>query len=142
MIRSNPWQSYRQVATKTAFPGQLVLMLYDGAIRFLDRAGTGFLLDDQVEFNETISNNVIKAQAIIAELNQALDMKRGGEFSVTMRQLYNYMDRRLNESNIQKEPEGIKDTLHRLTVLRDAWQQMLQHGGQPVPGVQPVLAHA
>ncbi|MSU21795.1 MAG: flagellar export chaperone FliS [Pedosphaera sp.] len=142
MIRSNPWQSYRQVATKTASPGQLVLMLFDGAIRFLDRAGTGFTLDDPVEFNETIGNNVIKAQAIIAELSQALDMKRGGEFSVTMRQLYNYMDGRLNESNIQKEPVGIKDTLHRLTVLRDAWQQMLQHGGQPVPGVQPVLAPA
>ena len=136
MIRSNPWQSYRQVATKTASPGQLVLMLFDGAIRFLDRANAGFLLEDPAEFNMTIGNNVLKAQAIITELNDALDMKRGGEFSSTMRRLYHYMDRRLDESNVKKEPEGINDTLRRLTLLRDAWFQMLQQGGQPVPEAQ------
>ena len=55
----NPWQSYRQVATQTATPGQLVLMLFDGAIRFLDRALAGFDLDDPAECNSTVSNNVI-----------------------------------------------------------------------------------
>ena len=45
-----PWQSYRQVSTQTASPGQLVLMLFDGAIRFLDRALEGFELEDPVEF--------------------------------------------------------------------------------------------
>ena len=54
---ANPWKSYRQVATQTASPGQLVLMLYEGAIRFLERARLGFAQEDPAEFNLTINNN-------------------------------------------------------------------------------------
>src|SRR5215468_7180075 len=67
MNRSNPWKSYREVATQTAPRGQLVLMLFDGALRFLDRALMGFSKDDPAEFNQTISNNIIRAQDIIGE---------------------------------------------------------------------------
>jgi flagellar protein FliS len=126
--RANPWQSYRSVATQTATPGQLVLLLYEGAIRFLEQARIGFTKDDPLEFNQTINNGIQRAQAIINELDRALDLEQGKEFATNMRRLYNYMDRQLHESNVQKTEDGILDTLKRLTVLRDAWAEMLQKG--------------
>ena len=74
-----------QVATKTASPGQLVLMLYDGAIRFLEGTLRGFGLDDPAESNATINDNVQRAQAILDELNAALNMGAGGEFAEKLR---------------------------------------------------------
>lgn len=125
----NPWQSYRQVATQTATPGQLVLMLFDGAIRFLERARQGFGLEDPLEFNQTINNNILRAQAIINELSLALDMDRGGDCAMTLRRLYNYMDHRLQEANQYKKEDGILDVVRRLTILREAWAEMLQKNG-------------
>jgi flagellar protein FliS len=128
---TNPWKSYQQVATQTAPPGQLVLMLYEGAIRFLERALGGFNLEDPAEFNQTISNNILRAQDIIFELNVTLNIEEGGELAATLRQLYDYMGRKLMEANLHKDPAPLKDVAQRITVLRDAWAQMLINQGQP-----------
>jgi flagellar protein FliS len=140
MPPSNPWQSYRQVATQTASPGQLVLMLFDGAIRFLEKARLGFSADDPLEFNQTINNNVIRAQDIIHELNWSLDVEKGGEVAGTLRRLYDYMDHRLHQSNQHKQQDGILDVIHRLTVLRDAWAEMLRKGGANEPAESAPLS--
>ena len=118
--------SYRKIATQTASPGKLVLMLFDGIIRFLNQALAGFKQDDPLAFNQTINNNVLRAQAIINELNLSLNMREGGEFSSHLRRLYLYLDRRLQESNVQKERAGIEEAIDRVTVLREAWDEMLQ----------------
>ncbi len=130
MTHGNPWQSYRQVATITAPPGALVLMLYDGALRFLGQALAGFDLEDPLEYNVAINNNLLRAQDIINELNLSLNMAAGGAFAQTMRSLYLYFDSRLQESNAYKKPEGIREVIQRLTVLRDAWAEMLSKQGQ------------
>jgi flagellar protein FliS len=119
------WRSYKQVATKTAAPGQLVLMLYDGAIRFLERALTGFSMDDPAEANSMISNNILRAQDIVYELNASLNVELGGELASTLRALYHFMDRQLTQSNLRKERQGIDDSINRLTILRQAWASML-----------------
>jgi len=129
---ANPWQSYRQVATKTATPGQLVLMLFDGALRFLDRAMVGFSLDDPLDSNLAINNNILKAQEIIRELNMSLNLEEGGEFALTMRRLYTYYDLQLSQSNLRKESEGVQLVIRLLTVIRDAWAEMLATGGSRV----------
>jgi flagellar protein FliS len=126
MSYQRPWNSYRQISAHTASPGQLVLMLYDGALRFLEKSLVGFEMDDPMEFNQTINNNLLRAQSIISELSSTLNLEQGGELARTLRRLYSYMDDRLMESNLAKTPEGIRDTLRRLTILRDAWQEMLQ----------------
>src|SRR5438105_7356831 len=127
MIPLNPWQSYRQVATQTAPPGQLVLMLYEGAIRFLERAQSGFCREDPAEVNATISNNIIRAQQIIQELDLCLNMKEGGALAAELRRLYDYFDRRLQESNVKKDSRGITEVISRLSTLRDAWAAMLEN---------------
>jgi flagellar protein FliS len=118
---------------QTASPGQLVLLLYDGALRFLEQARLGFACDDPKAFNESINNNVVRAQAIINELNGSLDMRAGGEFSLKLRALYEYLDRRLFESNLHKEEKGIDEAIQRLTVLRDSWAEMLRHRADDLP---------
>lgn len=126
------WQSYRQVATQTASPGQVVLMLYNGIIRFLEQGRLGFGLDDPKECNETINNNIQRAQAIINEMNLSLNLAEGGEFAQRMRGLYDYLDRRLQEANISKAEPPIVEVLKHVTVLRDAWAEMLQQGNGAV----------
>jgi flagellar protein FliS len=122
---ANPWLSYRQVATKTATPGQLVLMLFDGALRFLDKALVGFDLDDPLDSNLAINNNILKAQEILRELNMSLNMEKGGEFANTMRRLYNYYDLQLSQSNLRKDPSGVELVIRLLSIIRGAWAEML-----------------
>jgi len=132
MVTSNPWKSYRQIATQTAPPGQLILLLFDGAVRFLERGLTGFACSDPAEANMTIHNNFRRAQDIVRELNRALNMKQGGECAETLRQLYNYFERRIWDSNIKKHPDGAREVIKHLTVLRDAWATMLASQGMPL----------
>lgn len=140
MTRHAIGRSYLQVATQTASPGQLVLMLYEGAIRFLERAIQGFDYEDPAEANEAINNNIQRAQAILDELNHALDVNQGGPLAQHLRGIYNYLDRRLQDSNMRKEPDGIRDAINRLAVLRDAWREMLTKAAVPQPGEYMSLA--
>ena len=127
----NPWKSYRQIATQTAPPGQLVLMLYEGALRALERSRPGFDCDDPAEANTLIHNNLQRAQDIIRELNLSLNMEQGGDCASTLRRLYDYFDRRLWESDVQKKPDGVEEVIRHVTVLRDAWAAMLNNQGMP-----------
>jgi flagellar protein FliS len=131
----DPWKSYRRIATQTAPPGQLVLMLFDGALLSLDRALLGFSLTDIAERNSAIHNNLQKAVDIVRELNGSLDLDAGGQLAETLRNLYAYFERRLIESNIRKTRAGIDEVLPMIKQLRDAWFQMLN--GVPIETEAP-----
>lgn len=133
MQRSNPWQSYRTVATQTASPAQLILMLYEGAIRFLEKGLTGFNSTDPLEFNLTINNNILRAQAIIQEMNANLNMDQGGEISTNFRRLYDYLHSRLQEANVKKQREPVVEVISRLNILRDSWAEMIQKNSSGTP---------
>ena len=135
-MHADPWKSYRQTATLTAPPGQIVLMLFDGALRSLNQALVGFTYTDPGQANMTIHNNLSRAQQIIRELNHALNMEQGGEFAVTLRRLYDYFDRRLAESNHRKRRDGIDEVIRHLTELREAWAAMLNKSEAPVAGAR------
>src|SRR5262245_6267310 len=136
----DPWKSYRQVATKTAPPGQLVLMLYDGALLALERALAGFAYEDPAQFNMTVHNNLQRATDIIRELNLALNMDKGGQFAATLRRLYDYFDRRIWDSNVQKKRDGIEEVIRHLTILRDAWATMLNKQGDSATAAEPAAS--
>ena len=129
----NPWNSYRQIAAQTAPPGQLVLMLYDGALRFLECALTGFDRTDPGERNSTINNNLQRAVDIVRELNCCLDTDAGGQLARTLRDLYDYMERRIVESNLKKRRAGVDEVITHLKELRNAWAAMLANQGQSRP---------
>jgi flagellar protein FliS len=138
---ANPWKSYRQIATQTAPPGQLVLMLYEAAIRALEKALPGFVIEDPAESNTTIHNNLHRAQEIIRELNLALNLEQGGDCAATLRRLYEYFEKRLWESNLKKSRTGIEEVIRHLSVLRDAWATMLRNQGLGItPAAETVNA--
>jgi flagellar protein FliS len=142
MRPANPWKSYRETATLTAPPGQIVLMLYEGAIRSLERSLPGFTHTDPAESNMIIHNNLQRAQQIVRELNYALNMEQGGEFSANLRRLYNYLERRIWESNLKKNPAGVGEAIRHLNTLRDAWATMLTNQGPSAPDARAALAAA
>ena len=132
-------QSYKASSVQTASPGQLVLMLYDGALKFLQVAEAGFQETNVRTRNEQINNNLIKAQNILAELQTSLDMKVEGEFSKTMFQLYDFMIRQLQEANIRKAPEPIKVVDGMLRDIRDAWEEMLKKNSATAAAAQSAV---
>ncbi|HWD93894.1 MAG TPA: flagellar export chaperone FliS [Verrucomicrobiae bacterium] len=142
MRAANPWKSYRETATLTAPPGQIVLMLYDGAIRSLERSLPGFSNPDPAEANMTINNNLQRAHEIIRQLNVSLNMQQGGEVAENLRRLYNYLEHRVLESNVKKNPTGVGEVIRHITVLRDAWATMLANQASPVPDNRPALVAA
>ena len=130
MQLANYARSYKAAAIGTATPGQLVLMLFDGALRFLSTALHGFEVENIGQRFEQVNNNLIKTQRIVRELQSSLDLKAGGEFSATMHALYDFMLEELVKANLKKDPVPVRNVERLIAELRDAWSQMLQ---QAVP---------
>ena len=130
MLAQGYARTYRANAVLTASPGQLVLMLYDGSLKALALAQQAFL-DSEPEPRriENINRHLLKAQAIIAELQSGLNLEAGGEFAQTMSRLYDYHNRRLFEANLRKEVGPIIEVERLLRQLRDAWAEMLSKQG-------------
>lgn len=119
-------RAYKSVAVTTATPGQLVLMLFDGALRFISAALQGFENEHVGRRIEQVNNNAIKTQKILRELQGSLDLKVGGEFAQRMYALYDYMLEQLIRSNLSKDPAPMKIVEKLLGEIRDAWAQMLE----------------
>ena len=119
----NPYlKQYRQTQVDTAPKEQILLMLYDGAVRFLNQAKAGF-----AEKNiEKIHNNIVKVQNIITEFESTLDMKTGGEFAQNLFALYEYINNQLLLANIKKREECLDEALKHMTELRDTWRQAVK----------------
>lgn len=118
-------KSYKAQSVKTASPGKLVLMLFDGYLKFSTTAKRGFDLDDLTKKNEQINNNLIKAQNIVTELQSSLDMSVPGELPGTLYRLYDFVLHQLQQANLQKKPEPIDEADKVMAELRDAWSEML-----------------
>ncbi len=119
-------RAYKSVAVTTATPGQLVLMLFDGALRFMSAALHGFEQEDFSVRIERVNTNTIKAQKIIRELQCSLDLRGGGEFAQRMYALYDFMIDQLLKANISKDPAPMRVVQDILGQIRDAWSQMLE----------------
>jgi flagellar secretion chaperone FliS len=117
---SNPYAQYKQTEITTANQGKLIVMLYDGAIKFLNTALEN-LPDKKYDI---VNTNILKSQDIITELMLSLNMDGGGEIAQNLFSLYVYFKKRLIDSNIKKEPDGINEVLKHLKDLRDAWEQI------------------
>ena len=126
MDSANKLNAYRANAVGSASPESLVVMLYDGAIRFLGAALRAFEHDDPLDFNLTVHTNITKTQEIIRELNHALDLENGGELGQSLTSLYYYFDQRIQEANIKKDRAIIEEILSRISELRDAWSESLE----------------
>ena len=109
---------YRETAVATQNKGRLIVMLYDGAIKFLRQA----IKDMEANDYEAKGKNIVKAQDVIMELNTVLDMESGGEIARNLRSLYNFMHGHLGQANIKGDTQMITEVINLLTELNQSWK--------------------
>ncbi|QGG58092.1 flagellar export chaperone FliS [Paenibacillus sp. B01] len=117
MIQS-PYQKYQQLSAQTATPIQLVLMLYDGAIRFTKLGIEGI---NERNF-EKANQNICKSEAILHELLASLNFDY--PISKQLASLYEYMLHRLIESNVKKITKPAEEVLDHLEEMKKSWRQV------------------
>lgn len=132
MVANGYVQTYRSNAVLTASPGQLVLMLYDGALKAMAIAIDTFDRPEEDSRRiEVINHQLQKTQNILAELQNGLNLEAGGEFAQTLYRLYDYHNRRLFEANLKKDVTIIREVEGLVRSLRDAWAEMLLKQEEP-----------
>lgn len=117
----NQAKQYQRQAIETATPEEILLMLYDGAIRFLVLARKAMDASDL----EMAHKNLIKTQDILVEFMTSLDMEIGGEVAINLFKLYEYLHHQLVQANIKKDPARVDEVLEHLRQLKDTWEQAI-----------------
>jgi flagellar protein FliS len=118
-------KSYKASSVQTASPGRLVLMLFDGYLRFTAAATKSWDEPDLIKKNEGINNNLIRAQNIVTELQSSLDLTVPGDLPGTLYRLYDYVLTNLQQANINKDVQKIVEADKVIAELREAWSEML-----------------
>jgi flagellar protein FliS len=119
MYQTYAGNEYRKSQILTASRGQLLLMAYDGALRFLRLAASAM---EQKRFEEQ-NTNITKAQAIILELLNSLDHTANSQLADALDRLYRYMYDQLIEANVHDKLESLREVERQLLDLRETWAE-------------------
>ena len=118
----NALQNYKESAISTQSRGKIIVMLYDGAIKFLRQAQDCMRQGDWAGKNRYIG----RARDIVFELNTTLNMEVGGSVAQNLRSLYNFIWRYLADANIKNDPQMIEKVIGMLTELGGAWRKIAE----------------
>ncbi|MCP5514392.1 MAG: flagellar export chaperone FliS [Spirochaetales bacterium] len=118
----NPLNMYRETSIKTAGQGKLIVLLYDEAIKQIDRAISN--LDSGTKKYDRVNSAIIRAQEIITELSASLDFDKGKDIASNLFSLYVYFNQQLMAANLDKDSQPIKPVRNMLFELRSAWKQI------------------
>ena len=116
-------KQYKQVQVKTASNEKLIIMLYQGCIKFLRIAKKSINEDDMEKANSYLK----KSQDIINELRYTLDMEKGGEIADNLYQLYSFMYSELVTANIKKEVKPINNVEEMMLDLLETWKEIIDN---------------
>jgi flagellar secretion chaperone FliS len=119
--------AYRQIDAETRSPLELVVMLYDGALRFVREAREAADRNDTQGRTRAVS----RALTIVTELQNRLQMEAGGEMARELDRLYTYIAGRLLDSNIKRDPRALDEVHRLLSTVRDGWAQASTSQAQP-----------
>lgn len=120
---ANPYNKYKQTSILSASREQILLMLYEAAIKFTKLA-------IQAAEEKKIADrgqNIIRAFDIIVELQATLDHKVGGELAMQLEQLYVYMLEQYTKANISGSPEPLRSNLKVLENLYEGWKGAIEN---------------
>ncbi len=120
---------YVETSISTQQRGKLIVMLYDGAVKFL-RVAREKLRDGDCALKGVY---IGKAQDIIAELNGCLDVAAAPRMAGDLRALYNFLYRHLSEANIERSEQKIDECIRILEELRDAWREVAERPADAEP---------
>ncbi|WP_053218583.1 flagellar export chaperone FliS [Virgibacillus senegalensis] len=120
MSMQQQYQAYKNNSVTTASPGELTLMLYNGCLKFTKQA----VKDIEAGNHEQKNINIQKAQKIIQELMVTLDQK--AEISKEILPIYDYINRRLMEANINSDKEIVEEVMGLVEEFRDTWKEVIK----------------
>lgn len=118
----NAYQKYKTTSVQSASREKIMLMLYEGAIRFTKLA-------IQAAEEKKIADrgmNIGRAYDIVLELNNTLDHKVGGEISKNLEQLYMFITDQYQQGNITGDPKYLRDALKILETLYEGWTKAIE----------------
>ncbi len=133
---SNPYRQYQRTSVTTASREKILLMLYEGCIRFIKQAISAMEANKIADKGRYIS----KATAIISELMATLDFKSGGKLAHDLENLYVFMIDKLIEGNIKNDVACLKNVEDLMQTLLVAWKDVVENpreDGVPSPKLQP-----
>lgn len=117
---NNAANAYQNSSVQTASQAELTLMLYEGAIKFCNKALISLERNDLAEVN----NNLKKAQRIIVEFRATLDHKY--KVAEDFDRVYAYIYQTLLTANIKKDKDMIEEGLGRIREMRDTWKEVMR----------------
>ena len=117
MAQTHPYQQYHRTNVQTADQRQLIVMLYDGLIRFLRKS----VIKMEEADIEGAHNYLVRSREIVQELLATLNPDKGGEVGNNLRRLYAYAFNRIVEANLHKDPEIAEEVIRIMTTLREGW---------------------
>lgn len=117
----NPQQTYLQNQVSSSRPGDLIVMLYDGLIRFANEARQH--LNAPGDEYEKAAYSVKRAVDILTELNSSLRPEVAPEFCTQLSSLYTFFMEELTKGLQTKNPDRIKSIIPLIDELRQSWQQ-------------------
>ena len=120
MAVPSAYAQYNNSKVLTASPAELTLMLYDGAIKFCNIA----LLGIEQKDIEKAHVNLKKVQRIVAEFRATLDMKY--PVAQDFDRIYVYLEQRMTEANLTKDPEIMEEVVKHLRSMRDTWKEVMR----------------
>lgn len=120
MPARNPFAEYESNKILTASPAEVTLMLYEGAIKFCNKA----IIAIENGETEKAHVNIKKAQRIIEEFRNTLD--RQYEVSEEFDKIYVYLLRRLLEANMKKDKDILEEVNMHLRSVRDTWKEVMR----------------
>ena len=131
------YQQYQRTQTQTASPGELIVMMYNGALRFLTVARQKIDAGD----TEGAHKSLVRGQEIILELMVSVDTSVGS-VAQNLFDLYEFMHRHLVEANVKKDPEMVGEVVSLLRELLQAWEQAIASEKQRPPATLRAVAVA
>jgi flagellar secretion chaperone FliS len=120
MVPSRYHDQYRRNQISTSSQGRLILMMYEGAIKFTTLAGESMTNGDLANQGKYIQ----KAHDIVNELSLALDFKKGGDVAPRLESLYQFALSQLTLANIKSDIKPLQAVLNILNPLLEAWTQL------------------
>jgi len=128
MSYKNASSSYKEAKVKTAGQGQLIVMLYDEAVKQLTKATELLHLNINEKRDpgriEQISKSVLKTQEIITELTVSLDFDNGGDIAKNLFSIYTWFNRELVEANINQDLNRMLTVKDMLLDLKNTWSMV------------------
>ena len=116
--------TYQRNAILTASPEKLVKMLYDGAIKNLEKSRVG-LGDPSTSRSPEVSTCLGKAIGIVGELRASLDPAAGGKVAADLDRLYEFSIDQISQSNATRTPQGVNSALQVLRTLKEGWDAVI-----------------